>query len=147
MPPRPPAYVDPLCVGLKRMLWRAVRRRCPRCGGQAWFVRWWKRLPRCRTCGFRYERDSGFSLGAITMNIGATFALIAVLLLVGFIASYPDVAVVPMLVVGAFICFIFPAVFHPISYTLWTAIDIAMHPLDAADVAESDIALTIGDDI
>jgi hypothetical protein len=99
-------------------------------------------VPRCRTCGFRYEREPGFSLGAITINMGLTFVFIAVLFLVGFIASYPNVAVVPMLVAGGLIVAVVPVLGYRVSYTVWTAIDIAMHPLDAADVAEADIAQT-----
>jgi uncharacterized protein (DUF983 family) len=127
------------------MLWRAIRCRCPRCGGKAWWVSPFKRLPRCRTCGFRYEREPGFSLGAITINMGVTFAFIAVLLLVGFISTYPDVKVLPMLVVGALIVIVVPTAGYAISYTIWTAIDIAMHPLDAADVAEAELALSVAD--
>lgn len=74
-----------------------------------------------------------------------TFGFLAVLFLVGFTVSYPDVAVVPMLVIGLLITIVVPTVGYPISYTLWTAVDIAIHPLDAADVAEADIALAVAE--
>jgi hypothetical protein len=69
-----------------------------------------------------------------------TFGFIAVLLLVGFISMYPDIRILPMLIAGGLIVVVVPTAGYAISYTLWTAIDIAMHPLDAADVAEAELA-------
>jgi hypothetical protein len=72
--------------------------------------------------------------------MGVTFAFIAVLLLVGFISMYPDIRILPMLIAGGLIVIVVPTAGYAISYTIWTAIDIAMHPLDAADVAEAELA-------
>ena len=69
--------------------------RCPRCGGKGWFRGWFTKVERCRTCGYRYERQPGFLLGALTMNTIVTFGLLAAVLLVGSILSYPDIAIVP----------------------------------------------------
>jgi hypothetical protein len=71
-----------------------------------------------------------------------TFGFIAVLLLVGFVSMYPNIKILPMVIVGGLIVVIVPTGGYAISYTLWTAIDIAMHPLDAADVAEAELALS-----
>jgi Protein of unknown function (DUF983) len=116
-------------------------RRCPRCNGSGWWTGWLKRVPRCRSCGYRYEREDGFSLGAITINMMVTFMLLGVVFGVGFFLSYPTVAVVPMLVAGGVVVLILPVVFYPLSYTVWAAIDIAMHPLDAGEEADAMVAL------
>jgi uncharacterized protein (DUF983 family) len=120
-----------------RMLGRALLRRCPHCGGKAWFDRWFKRLDRCRTCGYRYERQPGFLLGALTVNTILTFGLIGAVLLVGSILSYPDIAVVPILVVALAVAVLVPVIFYPFSYTVWAAVDLAMRPLDPAEEADA----------
>lgn len=123
------------------MIARGLLRRCPRCGGSGWWTGLLRRVPRCRSCGYRYEREDGFSLGAITMNITATFALLAVVFLVGVTVSYPHLAVFPMLVVGGLVVFVVPIFFYPISYTLWAAIDLSMHPLDPDEISDAQAAL------
>ena len=72
-----------------RMMARGLRRRCPRCNGSGWWTGWLQRVSRCRSCGYRYEREDGFSLGAITINMMATFLLLGVVFAVGFFLSYP----------------------------------------------------------
>jgi uncharacterized protein (DUF983 family) len=119
------------------MLGRALLRRCPRCGGKAWFRGWFGKVDRCRTCGYRYERQPGFLLGALTMNTIVTFGLLAVVLLVGTVLSYPDIAVVPMLIAAAAVSVVVPIVFYPFSYTIWAAVDLAMRPLDPAEQADA----------
>jgi uncharacterized protein (DUF983 family) len=119
------------------MVGRASLRRCPRCGGQGWFEGWFAKGTRCRTCGYRYDRQPGFMLGALTMNIIVTFGLLAAVLLVGSILSYPDIAVVPMLIVAGFVAIVVPILFYPFSYTIWAAVDLAMRPLDPHEAADA----------
>ncbi len=119
------------------MAGRALLLRCPWCGGKGWTTGPFKRTDRCRTCGYKYERQPGFSLGATTMNTIVTFGLLAMVLLVGSILSYPDIAVVPILAVAFAVCIVVPIVFYPFSYTLWAAVDLTMRPLDGAEVADA----------
>jgi len=119
------------------MLGRALLRRCPRCGGKAWFRGWFGKVDRCRTCGYRYERQPGFLLGALTINTIVTFGLLAMVLLVGSILSYPDIAVVPMLIAAGAVAVVVPIVFYPFSYTIWAAVDLTMRPLDPAERADA----------
>lgn len=119
------------------MVGRASLRRCPRCGGEGWFEGWFAKGKRCRTCGYRYERQPGFMLGALTMNIIVTFGLLAAVLLVGSILSYPHIAVVPMLLAAGFVAIVVPILFYPLTYTIWAAIDLAMRPLDPHEAADA----------
>ena len=119
------------------MMGRALLRRCPRCGGKGWFRGWFAKVERCRTCGYRYEREPGFLLGAVTINTIVTFGLLAAVLLVGTILSYPDIAVVPMLIASGAVAILVPIIFYPFSYTIWAAVDLAMRPLDAAEQADA----------
>jgi uncharacterized protein (DUF983 family) len=131
-----------------RMLFRAVRRRCPRCGGRpSWFTGWFRRVDRCRTCGYRYERQDGFMVGAITINTILTFGAILVVLVVGMIVTYPDIAVVPIVAGCLVVAVLVPIVAFPFTYTIWGAIDLAMHPLqpaEAADAARAVAARSVG---
>jgi uncharacterized protein (DUF983 family) len=114
------------------MLGRAVRRRCPWCGGRgAFFTGWFAKQPHCATCGLTWRRDDvGFELGAATAAVILTMVpLIGALAVVGAV-TWPDLAVIPMLVIlGAAAC-VLPVVMYPISYTAWQAVDIAMRPVD-----------------
>jgi uncharacterized protein (DUF983 family) len=124
-------------TGFWSMLGRALLLRCPRCGGRGWIKAWFKRYERCPTCGYRYERQPGFMLGAVTMNTVVTFGLLAGVLLIGSILSYPDIAVGPILVCSAIVAVVVPIVFYPFSYTIWAAVDLAMRPLDRTEVADA----------
>ena len=125
-----------------RMLFRAVRRRCPRCGGRpSWFTGWFRRVDRCRTCGYRYERQDGFMVGAITINTILTFGAILVVLVVGMIVTYPEIAVVPIVAGCLVVAVLVPIVVFPFTYTIWGAIDLAMHPLQPAEAADAARAL------
>ena len=47
---------------------------------------------------------------------------------IGIAVTAPDVAVVPLLVILAVCAVVMPVVIYPVSYTLWQAVDLAMHP-------------------
>ena len=62
------------------LFWRAIRLRCPNCGGAPLFERWVRMRERCPACHMRLERgDEGYQVGAYMFNIVAaelTFAAI-----------------------------------------------------------------------
>jgi uncharacterized protein (DUF983 family) len=124
-------------TSFRSMLGRALLLRCPRCGGRGWVTSWFKRSERCSTCGYRYDRQPGFMLGAVTMNTVVTFGLLGAVLLVGSILSYPDIAAGPMLAASGVVAIVVPIVFYPFSYTIWSAVDLAMRPLEPAEVADA----------
>ena len=79
-------------------------------------------------------------LGAITINTILTFGAILVVLVVGMIVTYPDIAVVPIVAGCVAVAVAVPVVVFPFTYTIWGAIDLAMHPLqpdEAADAASA----------
>src|SRR5262245_18777768 len=120
------------------MFLRAARRRCPRCGGRrAWFTGWFRHVDRCRTCGYKYERQEGFMVGALAINTIVTFGAILVVLVVGMIVTYPDIAVVPIVIACLVVAVVVPVVAFPVTHTAWAAIDLAMHPLEPAEVEDA----------
>jgi hypothetical protein len=90
-------------------------------------------VDRCPRCGFLFERRAGQFVGAVGMNTIAVFGLLLIALAIGFVLTAPEVAVVPLLVVGVVIAGLGPLVFYPFSKTLWTAVDLMMSPLEEGE--------------
>jgi uncharacterized protein (DUF983 family) len=125
---------------------RAATLRCPWCGSRRTFLRgWFRRHPRCRTCGIAWSREVGFELGAVTISTILTFGAIAICMAVGFVVTAPDIPVLPlMLGIGA-VGVVVPVVAYPFSYTLWLAFDLAVHPPEAAELSAAAAAVAAGD--
>jgi uncharacterized protein (DUF983 family) len=114
---------------LGRLLARALRRRCPRCGEKV-FEGWFKMHERCPRCAHLYERESGYWVMAIVINTAVMEALFAILFLTVIVASMPDVDWRSLLVALVITNGIFPVFFYPFSKTIWVAIDLYLHPSD-----------------
>ena len=58
---------------------RALRLRCPHCGGGPIFVRWSRLVPNCPVCGLGLERgEEGYWLGAYFFNLMAVETVFSV---------------------------------------------------------------------
>ncbi len=86
---------EPLLARAARIVGRAVRLRCPRCGGTPLFagvppspepvgllrqarrpfVGWFVMESQCLLCGLRYERAQGYFVGAIYINYAVTASI------------------------------------------------------------------------
>lgn len=91
----------------------------------------------------RFEREQGFFVGAYTINLAiSVVSLFAVCMaLVAAIAIDPDTNYVGFLVVGAVIAVAAPVLCYPFSRTVWSAIDLAMTPLEPVEEAEAALAV------
>ena len=76
-------------------------------------------------------------IGAITINTILTFGAILVVLVVGMIVTYPEIAVVPIVAGCLAVAVLVPIVVFPFTYTIWGAVDLAMHPLQPAEAADA----------
>ena len=123
--------------GFLRLMARGLTRRCPWCGDRkAYFTGWFARVDRCRRCRHPYRRgDEAFELGATTANIILTFLSILIAILVAVILTLPDIPTVPVVVIVGAIAVAGPAVWYPISFTLWQAVDLFMRRPDAEEMA------------
>jgi uncharacterized protein (DUF983 family) len=121
------------------MLVRGLFRRCARCGGKgAFYTGWIKKSDRCKTCGFKWERNlEGFQLGAAAMNIIMTGGSLLFVMAVGVIATYPEVPTWPLIAVVGSVALIVGIGGFPTSYTVWLAIDLRLRPLDESEVADA----------
>ena len=126
-----PTAPPPLTV--TRLLARGLSRRCPLCGGGHLFQRWFTMAPRCPRCGLNLERIEGHWIGALGMNTIVTFGAVLVAVVVAFALTYPDGPVAPALASIVAIAVVVPLAFYPVSKTLWSAIDLAMRPLEPDD--------------
>jgi uncharacterized protein (DUF983 family) len=125
-----------------RMIRRALMLRCPNCASRRTFVRrWLGRHDRCRTCGIEWRREDGFELGAITVNTIATFIVLTVAMTVGFIATAPDIPVLPFLLSLSAIAIGMPVAIFPFTNLVWLAVDLAAHPPEADELAAAAAAV------
>ncbi len=124
------------------MIRRAVLLRCPNCASRRTFVRrWLGRHDRCRTCGIEWRREDGFELGAITVNIIATFVVLTAAMTIGFIATAPDIPVLPFVLSLSSIAIGMPAAIFPFTNLLWLAVDLAAHPPEDEELAAAAAAV------
>src|SRR5207245_1028172 len=60
-----------------RILGRAARLRCPRCGRTPLYRGAFAMHAHCAACGLRYEHEQGYFVGAIYINYAATVVVAA----------------------------------------------------------------------
>ncbi len=88
-------------------------------------------MPECPYCNHHYEREPGYWLNAMIVATAVTEGLFAILFVIVLIATLPDVAWIPVLIVGAVTNVIVPTFFYPLAKTTWVAIDtyFRRHPM------------------
>jgi hypothetical protein len=116
-----------------RLLARGAAKRCPLCGSGRLFTGWFCMRERCPGCDHCFEREEGFFLGAYVINFIVTGVVLSLAVFVPAIAlfvSRPGRSPLPLIVAGLAAAVVVPVVFYPFSKTIWSAIDLAMRPLD-----------------
>lgn len=109
---------------------RGLRKRCPNCGGRGLFVRWFTMKDRCPTCHYSYEREEGYWLGAMVVNIAVAEAAFGLVFIGGMVLTWPpeNVPWTLLLVLSLAVNAILPIVFYPYSKTTWAGLDLAFNP-------------------
>ena len=70
---------------------RAMRLRCPHCGGGPIFTSWSRLLPVCPVCGLGLERgEDGYWLGAYFFNLMAMETVFSVWVVGFLLETWPD---------------------------------------------------------
>jgi len=121
------------------MLGRGLLKRCPICGTGTLFTRWFRMKERCPGCGYRFEREEGFFLGAYVINLAIAQTLVILLAIVPLIvrlASDPDAAILPFVLGGLVGAVVAPIALYPWSKTIWTAFDLMLRPPAATEPAD-----------
>ena len=127
-PPPGPQVLTPT-----RMLARGVVRRCPLCGGGHLFHHWFSMVERCPRCGLKLERIEGHWIGALGINTMVSFAAVLAAVVAAFVITYGDESAWAAVAVIVATAIVVPLAFYPVSKTLWSAIDLAMRPLEPDD--------------
>lgn len=117
------------------MLRRAFARRCPRCGESGAFVSWSRTHDWCPACGFAFEREPGYWVGAMIINTTVTFALFVVVLVGGMVLTWPDVPWTPLFVATVLLMLVVPIAFYPWSKSVWMAVELSYHQLEPEERA------------
>ena len=109
--------------GAPTLFWRGATLRCPRCGSGHLFRRYFTLQPDCPRCALHFEREEGYWVGALAVNIAIVMAIFVVAFVVILVATVPEVPVGPSLAVLVPVMVFGPILFYPFSKTLWMAID------------------------
>jgi uncharacterized protein (DUF983 family) len=109
-----------------RMLWWGSTKRCPRCGSGHLFRGWFTIVDRCPRCHLHFEREPGYWVGALAINIGVTSAVFVLAFALALALTIPDIPVLPILAVLVPLMIVVPIVYYPFSKTVWMAVDRAI---------------------
>ncbi|MFL6332725.1 MAG: DUF983 domain-containing protein [Pyrinomonadaceae bacterium] len=102
-------------------LTRGARLRCPVCGTRSVFQSPFRVRPFCPACGTVFQREEGFFVGAIMLNVVTTEAV--VLATAGlYLLLFPGIDE-PLLPILFAVALLFPVAFYHHSWSLWLAGD------------------------
>lgn len=119
--------------GLGRQLRRGLARRCGRCGRGKAFRTYFQMRDRCEVCGYSFERESGYWVGALIVNIAVCEIWFFSLFIGTIVATAPNVAWEALLVAGLVTNGMLPVIFYPFSKSVWMAFDLHFHPFEQGD--------------
>jgi uncharacterized protein (DUF983 family) len=116
------------------LLYRALRLRCPHCGGGPVFVTWSRLLPNCPVCGLGLERgEQGYWLGAYFFNLVAVETVFSVWV-VGFLLwTWPNPPWRLFQATTVALMLVVPFAFFRYSKTLFLAFDLLVRPPSEED--------------
>jgi uncharacterized protein (DUF983 family) len=108
---------------------RALRLRCPHCGGGPIFVTWSHLVPNCPVCGLGLERgEHGYWLGAYFFNLMAVETVFSVWFVGFLVFTWPDPPWQLFQVSTIALMLVVPFAFFRYSKTLFLAFDLLVRP-------------------
>ncbi|HEU5219738.1 MAG TPA: DUF983 domain-containing protein [Gemmatimonadales bacterium] len=115
-----------------RVLWRALRRRCPNCGGRGLFRSWFRMASACPVCGLPLERnEEGYAVGAYMFNIGLAEAAFVAVFLGVLLRTWPNPPWQILTWISVGLMVVLPLVFYPYSKLLFLGLHLLFHPADS----------------
>lgn len=119
-----------------RLVARAMRLRCPACGGGDLFRSWLGLREQCPTCGLAMERDEGYFLGGMMFNLVISELLFVACLVAALVLTWPNPPWDAIWIGSVAGMVLFPIAFYPFSRTLWLAFDLFFQPATSAEPRE-----------
>lgn len=120
--PHPPRRVVSLFT-------RAIRLRCPHCGGAPIFVTWSRLVPNCPVCGLGLERgEEGYWLGAYFFNLMAMETVFSVWVVGFLLVTWPTPPWELFQASTVVLMLLVPVAFFPYSKTFFLAFDLLVRP-------------------
>jgi uncharacterized protein (DUF983 family) len=111
-----------------RLIWRALRLRCPNCGRGGLFTSWFRLRERCPVCQVWLEREEGYFVGAMALNIIIGEFLPVIVAVAVIVLSWPNPPWQALQIGVPVAMGICPVVLFPFSRTLWLALDWTFRP-------------------
>lgn len=105
---------------------RAIRRRCPYCGGAGIFSSYFTLKERCPHCHTLFAYEDGYFLGSYVINIGVT-ELAAVGIVIWLMIA-TNLSVLQLQIIGVILAVGLPILFYPVAVCLWMVLDLVVHP-------------------
>jgi uncharacterized protein (DUF983 family) len=99
---------------------RCLRLRCPVCGDSSIIQSLFKIRHHCPVCGALYQREEGFFVGALTINVVTTELVILVLYLTTMLILN-NYQLILVILFGTGL--LFPIAFYHHSWSLWLSLD------------------------
>ncbi len=110
------------------LLGRGLLKRCPLCGHKKVFRSWSQMVDNCPSCGFRFNREPGYWVGAIIVNTAVVEAIFGIWFVAALISMWPDIDWRWPALAGVVTNGILPWLFYPRSKTLWLGFDLYFNP-------------------
>jgi uncharacterized protein (DUF983 family) len=93
--------------------------RCPVCGQRGLFDSFFTIKTACPTCGLTFEREDGYWLGAMIVDMALVLVTFGVVFVGGMLLTWPDVPWTGLLYGTLALNLIVPIVGYPWSMTTW----------------------------
>lgn len=111
------------------MIGRALRRRCPACGGRGIFESYFRLRERCPKCGLHLRsREPGYQVGAYMLNLAVAELLGVALIGAVAVVMWPNPPWDILLYGGVGVMIAAPIGFYPWASTLFLALDLTFRP-------------------
>lgn len=117
------------------MFLRAIRRRCPICGGGSLFTGWFRMKDHCPHCGIRMRRgEDGYTLGALWFNLLLAETITMAVFVGTLVRTWPSPPWDVLQVLGPAEAILMPLLIWPFARTLFLAFDLSFRPLGPQDL-------------
>jgi len=113
------------------MIWRAIRRRCPRCGATGVWASFMRMRPLCPRCGLPLDRgESDYFYGAYLLNFMAAELVPVGVFVVALILTWPSPPWNALMAITVVLAILAPILLYPTTKALWLALDLIFRPTE-----------------